>query len=148
MWLLGKNMLYTTKISGQAKTFRRAILAHLQGISFSAGVPPAIFFILIFFSTKNAFMFCFCIGASIRIGWETRCLPYAGFFLILFLRLRLVIFYRYVSIGKIIVLAFLHTLKMIHNWNKVVIKFTVSLPDSDFCHNKHRTTTPNNLFMT
>ena len=35
-------MLYTRNISWQAKTFRREMLAHLQGISPSAMVPPNI----------------------------------------------------------------------------------------------------------
>ena len=43
-------MLYTPKIYGQVKNFRRTMLAHLQGISPSAGVPHAIF--LVFFGKK------------------------------------------------------------------------------------------------
>ena len=63
----------------------------------------------------------FCIGASICIGWETLFLRYAGFFLIPYLRWKLVISYIYFLIGKIIVLVFLHTLKIIHSWDKVLI---------------------------
>ena len=51
-------MLYTPKISGQAKTFRRAMLAHLQGISPSAGGTPCQFlFLSSSFLAKNACMF-------------------------------------------------------------------------------------------
>ena len=63
-----KNKLYTHKISGQTKTFRRAMLAHLQSISPSTGGTPAIFFLnLIFVGKKYLYVF-FCIGASVRIG--------------------------------------------------------------------------------
>ena len=48
-------MLYTQNISGQAKTFRRAMLAQLQGISPSAGGTPCQFFLM--FLAKNACMF-------------------------------------------------------------------------------------------
>ena len=121
-------MLYTPKISGQAKSFRRAMLAHLQGISHSAGGTPYNFYSQCFW--QKMLVCFFCIGASICIGWETIFLLYVGFF-IPYLRRKLVISYSYFSIGKIIVLAFLHTLKIIHSWDKVVIKFIVSQPHSD-----------------
>ena len=73
-------MLYTPKISGQAKTFRRAMLAHLQGISPSAGGAPCQFFFLNVFFCKKCLHVFFCIGVSICIGRETLFLPYAGFF--------------------------------------------------------------------
>ena len=76
-----KNMLYTPNISVQAKTFRRALLAHLQGISPSAGGTPCQFLFYNVFA-KNACIF-FCIGASICIGQESLFLLYAGFFLFL-----------------------------------------------------------------
>ena len=100
-----------------------------------------------FFLAKNACMF---LSVSVLLSALVERLGVSRMrdFFILYLRWKLVIFYSYVSIGKIIVLAFLHTLKIIHSWDKVVIKFTVSQPDSDFCHNKHRPTTPNALFMT
>ena len=31
---------------------------------------------------EKSLYFFFCSGASISIGWEIRCLPYAGFFTI------------------------------------------------------------------
>ena len=106
---------------------------------------PLLFFKKDFWQKKLVFFFC--IGASICIGRETLFLPYARFF-IPYLRWKLFISYSYFSIGKILLLSFLHTLKIIHIWDKVVIKFTVSQPDSDFCQNKHLPTTPNALFMT
>ena len=71
-------MLYTPKISGQAKTFRRAVLAHLQGISPSAGGNPCqyiYFFLNIYGKKKLVFL---CIGAFICIDQETLFLPYVG----------------------------------------------------------------------
>ena len=121
-----KNKLYTPKISGQAKTFRRAMLAHLQGISPSAGGTPCHFFLnLIFCWQKCLYVFflywCFC-PHWLRYSVSPKC----RISFILYLRWTLVIFYRYVSFGKIIVLAFLHTLEIIHSWDKVVIKLTFS----------------------
>ena len=66
-------MLYTPKISGQAKYFRRAMLAHLQGISLSAGGTPYHFFKCFW---QKMLVYFFCIGASICIGPETLFLPY------------------------------------------------------------------------
>ena len=90
-----KNMLYTPIFFEQAKTFQRAMLAHLPGIFPSAGGPPVIFFL---FVCKKCLYVLFCINASICIGRETLFLPY--------LKWKLVISYSYFSIGKIIVLAF------------------------------------------
>mgnify|MGYP007123534740 CR=1 FL=1 len=102
-----------------------------------------------FFGGGQKMLVCFFLYRCFNPHWSRDSVsPVCRIFFILYLRWKLVIFYSYVSIGKIIVLAFLHTLKIIHSWDKVVIKFTVSQPDSDFCHNKHRPTTPNALFMT
>ena len=77
-------MLYTPTISGQAKTFLRAVLAHLQGISLSAGGTPCQLKKNVFWQ-KRLYVFL-CIGASNCIGRETLFLPYAGFFFIPYLR--------------------------------------------------------------
>ena len=64
-----------------SQNFLESNASALVGISPSAGNTPCHFFFINFFLAKNAFMFFFfCICASIRIGWKTRCLPYAGFF--------------------------------------------------------------------
>ena len=121
-------MLYTPKISGQPKTSWRAMLAHLQGISPSAGGTPCQF-ILMFLAKTCLYVFvywCFYLHWS-----RDSASPICRIFLIPYLRWKLVISYSYSSIGKIIVLAFLHNLKIIHCWDKVVIKLTVSQPDSD-----------------
>ena len=65
-----------------SKTFWRAMLAHLQGISPSAGGIPHKFKKKMFLA-KNACTFFLYIGASICIGRETLFLPYAGFLLFL-----------------------------------------------------------------
>ena len=71
------------KISGQAKTFRRAMLAHLQGIFPSAGGTPCHFFFYFFLFGNKCLVVFLCIGVFICIGLETLFLPYAGFFLFL-----------------------------------------------------------------
>ena len=78
------------------------------------GVPLPFFFILIFCWQKMFVCFflywCFC------LHWlKDSVSPVCGISFILYLRWALVIFYRYVSFGKIIVLAFLHTLEIIHS---------------------------------
>ena len=70
------------------------MLAHLQGITSSAGGTPCQLKKKVF-GKKNACMFFFCIGASSCIGQETLFLQYAGFFFIPYLRWKLVISYRY-----------------------------------------------------
>ena len=73
------------------------------------------------FWQKMLVCFFFCIGASICIGRETLFLLYVGFF-IPYLRWKLVISYSYFSMGKIIVLAFLHTLKIIHGLDNLLLR--------------------------
>ena len=139
-------MLYTPKISWQAKTFQRAVLAHLQGISPSAGGTPCQLFFKNVFGKKACMFFVY---QCFYLHWSRDSVsPICGIFFIPYQRWKLVRSYSYFSIGKIVVLAFLHTLRIIHIWDKVVTKFTVSQLDSDFCHNKHQPTTPNALFMT
>ena len=73
-----KKYVIHPKNSGQAKIFRRAMLAHLQGISPYAGGTPCHFFKNVFWQKM---LVCFlCIGAFICIGRETLFLSYAGFF--------------------------------------------------------------------
>ena len=110
------------KISGQATTFRRAMLAHLQGISPSAGGTPCQFKKKCFWQKILA---CFSSVSVLLFGLvEKLCFSRMQDFFIPCLIWKLVISYSYFSIDKIIVLAFLHTLKIIHSWAKVVIKFT------------------------
>ena len=94
------------------------------------------------FLAKNAHMLFFFILVLLFAFVERLCFSRMRVFFIPYLKWKFVISYSYFSIGKIMVLAFLHTLKIIHSWDNVVIKFTESQPDSDFCHNKHRPTTP------
>ena len=132
-------MLYTPNISGQAKTFWRAMLAHLQGISPSARGTSANFLKSCFW--QNSFTF-FALSVLLFALVERLCFSWIQDFFITYLRWKLVISYSYFSMGKIIVFAFLHTLKIIHSWDTVVIKLSVSQPDSDICHNKHQPTPP------
>ena len=79
MWYLGKNMLYTPKISGQAKSFRRAMLAHLQGISLSAGGTPYNFFLSMFLEKKM--LVCFFLYRCFYLHWSRNSLsPVCGIF--------------------------------------------------------------------
>ena len=122
------------------------MLAHLQGISPSAGGTPCHFFRIFF--AKNACLF-FSVSVLLFKLVERFCFSrFRDFFYSLSEIEVGHILYSYFSICKIIVHAILHTLKLIHTWDKGVIKFTVSQPDSDFCHNKHRPTIPNAIFMT
>ena len=66
------------KICYTPKTFRSAMLAHLQCISPSAGGTPC-HLKKMFFGKKCLGIF-FCIGAYICIGRQTLFLPYAGIF--------------------------------------------------------------------
>ena len=101
-------MLYNPKVSGQAKTFRRSMPVHLQGISPSAGDTPWFFFL-----AKNACMF---LSVSVLLSALVERLGVSHFqdFFILYLRWKLVIFYSYVSISKITMLAFVHIKKNTH----------------------------------
>ena len=85
------------------------------------------------FSAKNACMFFMCF----YLHWSRDSVsPVCEIFFIPCLRWKLVISYSYFSICKIIVLAFLHTLIIIHSWDRVVISLTVSQSDFDFCTNQ------------
>ena len=99
------------------------------------------FFFFMFLEKK--WLYFFLLYRCFYLQWSNDSVsPVCRIFFIPYLRWKLVISYSYFSIGKITVLAFLHTLKIIHSWDKVVIKFSVSQPGSDFCHNNHRPTTP------
>ena len=76
---------------------------------------PLHFFLFIFFFWQKMLV-CFFLYRCFYPHWSRDSVsPVCGIFFILYLRWKLVIFYSYVSIGKIIVLAFLHTLKIIHS---------------------------------
>ena len=134
-------MLYTPKISGPAKTFRRAMLAHLQGISLSAGGTPYNFF-LQFFLAKKACMF---FSVSVLLFALVKRLSFSCMwdFFIPYLRRKLVISYSYFSIGKIIVLVlvlfthFKNNTQLRQSCDKIHCIPTSFWP-----------TTPNALFMT
>ena len=122
------------------------MLAHLQGISPSARGTPCHLKLKKFWPKM---LVCFFVYRCFYFHWSRDSVsPICMIFFINYLRGKFVISYSNFLNGKIIVLAFLHTLKIIHIREKVVIKFTVSQPHSDFCHNKHKPTTPNALFMT
>ena len=102
---LGKNILYIPKISGQAKTFQRAMLAHLQGISPCSGGTWCHFFL----GGGQKMLACLFLYRCFYLHWLIKrlCVSRMQFFLkIIYLRLKLVIFYSNVSIGKIIEIAF------------------------------------------
>ena len=95
MWYLGKNMLYTPNISGQAKYFQRAMLAHLQGISLSAGGNPNPFFTM--FLAKNTCMFFF-VYLCFYLHWSRDSVsPVCGIIFTPYLTWKLVISYSYFS---------------------------------------------------
>ena len=61
-------MLYTPNISGQAKYFQRAMLAHLQGISLSAEGTPYHFFLSVF--GRKKLLACFFVYLCFYLHWS------------------------------------------------------------------------------
>ena len=120
-------MLYTPKISGQAKTFRRAMLAHLQGISPSAGGTPCQFFFYNVFGKKCLYVF-FLLNWCFYLYWlRDSVSPLCRIFFIPYLRLKLVISYSFFFFNwqNNCTCLFTH-FKKIHSWDNFLIKFTVS----------------------
>ena len=141
-----KNYVIHPKNFWTSQNFPESIAsAPSRYFSLCRGYPLPIFFNDVF-GKKCLHVFFLYQGLYLHCSRDSVS-PVCGIFFIPYLRWKLVIHFSYFSIDKLIVLAFLHTLMIIHSWDKVVITFTVSQPDSDFCHNKHRPTTPNALFM-